>query len=59
MQLVRLRHGYTFEEFRADMRAMDLDALRRVDRQAVFYGGMPSAGTPAGTSVRDWSPARY
>jgi hypothetical protein len=41
VQLVRLRHGYSFKEFAADVSSDALPALRRVNRKAIFYGGMP------------------
>ncbi len=42
VQLVRLRHGYAFEELRADLESDDVSAIRRIDRKAIFYGGMPA-----------------
>ena len=42
VQLVRLRQGYTFDDLRADLESGDLGAIRRIDRKAVFYGGMPA-----------------
>src|SRR4051812_39632699 len=41
IELLRLRSGYTFAEFRHDLDSDDIEAVRRIDRQAVFYGGMP------------------
>jgi hypothetical protein len=41
LQLLRLRQGYTFKEFRADVASEALSAIRRIDRKAIFYGGMP------------------
>ena len=53
MQLLRLRRGYTFEEFRADVESGDLSAIRRLDREAIFYGGMPATReTPGHFGVR-------
>ena len=41
VQLLGLRHGYTFEEFSDDIVSEDLGALDRINRRAVFYGGLP------------------
>ncbi|HEY7045260.1 MAG TPA: hypothetical protein VH419_16440 [Nocardioidaceae bacterium] len=41
IQLLRLRSGYTFAEFQADVESDNIQALRRIDRDAIFYGGMP------------------
>ena len=53
VQLVRLRQGYTFKEFGADLQSDELSAIRRIDRQAIFYGGMPATReTPAHFGAR-------
>ncbi len=41
VQLVRFRAGYTFDDFREDLQSEDIEAIRRIDSKAVFYGGMP------------------
>lgn len=41
IQLLRLRRGYTFAEFRHDVENDSIKALRRINQKAVFYGGMP------------------
>jgi hypothetical protein len=41
VQLLCLHGGYTFAEFRHDVQSDDIEALRRIDRKAEFYGGMP------------------
>ena len=41
MQLVRFRAGYTFDDFQRDLQSEDIEAIRRIDRKVVFYGGMP------------------
>ena len=48
VQLVRFRSGYTFADFRHDLESDNLAAIRRIDRLAVFYGGMPVS--PRGAS---------
>ena len=53
VQVLRLRHGYTWDEFSADIESDDLDALGRIDRRVVFYGGLPvSPDTPRQVRVR-------
>ena len=42
VQLLRLRSGYTFTEFRHDNESDSIKAIRRIDRKVVFYGGMPA-----------------
>jgi hypothetical protein len=59
VQLLRLRQGYTFEEFRADLERDDLSAIRQLDRQVIFYGGMPATPeTPGHFGVR-LEPGKY
>ena len=41
VQLVRLRSGYTLAMFRDDLESDGVADIRRIDRKAVFYGGMP------------------
>jgi hypothetical protein len=59
LQLLRLRHGYTFEEFRADAANGALPAIRRIDRKAVFYGGMPVTHRTPGHFGARLDPGRY
>jgi len=41
VQLARFRAGYSFRQFRKDANSFDIEAIRRIDRKVVFYGGMP------------------
>ena len=47
VQLLRLRGGYTFADFRNDLQSQDVGSIRRIDRHVVFYGGMPVDGRRA------------
>ncbi len=53
IQVLRLKPGYTLSEAFADFQAgfggstPDVAAIRRVDRNVVFYGGMPTPGKPS------------
>ncbi len=52
IQLLRLKTGYTIADLAADIGPLmngDVPTVRRVDKNVVFYGGMPipAAGAPA------------
>jgi hypothetical protein len=59
IQVLRLRPGYTLDQAFADFQAgfggsPDVKAIRRVDRNVVFYGGMPTPGKPS-KPARKWA----
>lgn len=59
VQLLRLRHGYSFKEFRADAASGELAAIRRLDRKAIFYGGMPLSHRAPGHFGARLDPGKY
>jgi hypothetical protein len=53
VQLLRLRPHYTFSQLRSDLGKDSVQAVRRIDRGVVFYGGMPATrDQPAHFGVR-------
>jgi hypothetical protein len=54
MEVLRLKHGYTIADFAADAGGLftgDTAAIKRVDRNVEFYGGMPVAKKTDPTAV--------